>query len=75
MHTPRVVLVVGLFAGLACIVGPRANAAPAAASARPEVANHASMETMQIPSHGELMNALVYVAAGAGPHPAVILLT
>lgn len=29
---------------------------------------------MQIPSHGALMNALVYIAAGAGPHPAVILL-
>jgi len=36
--------------------------------------DRASMETMQIPSHGSLMNALVYVAAGAGPHPAVILL-
>lgn len=33
-----------------------------------------SMETMQIPSHGSPMNALVYVAAGAGPHPTVILL-
>jgi pimeloyl-ACP methyl ester carboxylesterase len=32
------------------------------------------MEAMQIPSHGALMNALVYVAAGVGPHPAVILL-
>lgn len=32
------------------------------------------MQTMQIPSHGALMNALVYIAAGAGPHPAVILL-
>ncbi len=32
------------------------------------------MQTLQIPSHGALMNALVYVAAGAGPHPAVILL-
>jgi pimeloyl-ACP methyl ester carboxylesterase len=32
------------------------------------------MEPMQIPSHGALLNALVYVAAGAGPHPAVILL-
>ncbi|HEY3520534.1 MAG TPA: alpha/beta fold hydrolase, partial [Rhodanobacteraceae bacterium] len=31
-------------------------------------------QTMQIPSHGVLMNALVYVAAGAGPHPVVILL-
>src|ERR1700728_3983106 len=36
--------------------------------------NPASMETFQIPSHGALLNALVYVAAGAGPHPAVILL-
>ncbi|MFZ2235208.1 MAG: alpha/beta fold hydrolase, partial [Dokdonella sp.] len=33
-----------------------------------------SMQSMQIPSHGALMNALVYVAAGTGPHPAVILL-
>jgi uncharacterized protein len=41
---------------------------------KPEGAAKASMETMQIPSHGALMNALVYVAAGAGPHPAVILL-
>lgn len=74
MHTLRVVLVVGLLASLTCMAGPQANAAPAAPSARPEVGNRASMETMQIPSHGELMNALVYVAAGAGPHPAVILL-
>lgn len=34
----------------------------------------ASMEAMQIPSHGSAMNALVYVAAGAGPHPVVVLL-
>jgi uncharacterized protein len=39
-----------------------------------EAVNRASMETFQIPSHGQLLNALVYVAAGAGPHPAVILL-
>jgi pimeloyl-ACP methyl ester carboxylesterase len=32
------------------------------------------MQTFQIPSHGALLNAFVYVAAGAGPHPAVILL-
>ncbi|MGH7043684.1 MAG: alpha/beta hydrolase family protein [Acetobacteraceae bacterium] len=29
---------------------------------------------MQIASHGALMNAFVYIAAGAGPHPVVILL-
>ncbi|HET6553946.1 MAG TPA: alpha/beta fold hydrolase [Dyella sp.] len=42
--------------------------------AKAEAEAKASMETMQIPSHGALMNALVYVAAGAGPHPVVILL-
>lgn len=74
MHTLRVVLVAGLLASLTCVTGLRANAAPAATSARTEVGKRASMETMQIPSHGDLMNALVYVAAGAEPHPAVILL-
>jgi pimeloyl-ACP methyl ester carboxylesterase len=39
-----------------------------------ERVNPASMQTFQIPSHGALLNALVYVAEGAGPHPAVILL-
>jgi uncharacterized protein len=32
------------------------------------------MQSFQIPSHGGLLNAFVYVAAGAGPHPAVVLL-
>jgi len=50
------------------IYAPKPVAASAADNTR------ASMQTMQIPSHGEPMNALVYVAAGAGPHPAVILL-
>ena len=39
-----------------------------------ERANPAAMQTFQIPSHGALLNALVYVAEGAGPHPAVVLL-
>jgi pimeloyl-ACP methyl ester carboxylesterase len=34
----------------------------------------ASMETFQIPSHGAKLNALAYIAEGAGPHPVVILL-
>jgi pimeloyl-ACP methyl ester carboxylesterase len=41
---------------------------------KPEGAAKASMQTMQIPSHGSPLNALVYVAAGAQPHPVVILL-
>src|SRR6202021_2359507 len=36
--------------------------------------NPASMQTFQILSHGALINAFVYVAAGPGPHPAVVLL-
>lgn len=48
-----------------------ARAAPVASSAdKPR----ASMEAMQIPSHGMLLNALTYVAAGAGRHPVVVLL-
>ncbi len=34
----------------------------------------ASLETFQLPSHGALLNAFVYVAAGANPHPTVVLL-
>jgi pimeloyl-ACP methyl ester carboxylesterase len=32
------------------------------------------MQSFQIPSHGGLLNAFVYVAAGPGPHPMVVLL-
>src|SRR6476619_3429092 len=31
-------------------------------------------ETFQIPSHGAKLNALLYIAEGAGPHPVVVLL-
>jgi len=37
-------------------------------------ANPAAFETFQLPSHGALLNALMYVAAGPGPHPTVLLL-
>jgi len=57
-------------AGMPPIPGTHQDPAVAAAHAP----DRASMQTMQIPSHGELMNALVYIAAGAGPHPVVILL-
>jgi pimeloyl-ACP methyl ester carboxylesterase len=42
------------------------------AAGKPEA--KASMESFQLPSHGALLNALVYVAAGEGPHPVVVLL-
>jgi pimeloyl-ACP methyl ester carboxylesterase len=37
-------------------------------------AHPASMEAFQLPSHGSLLNALMYEAAGAGPHKTVVLL-
>ena len=36
--------------------------------------NPASTQTFQLPSHGALLNALIYIAPGAGPHPTIILL-
>ncbi len=40
----------------------------------PDKAYPAAIETFQIPSHGVMLNALAYIAQGAGPHPVVILL-
>src|ERR1051326_5127486 len=40
----------------------------------PVVAQPASMDELAIQSHGARMNGLVYLAAGAGPHPVVVFL-
>jgi pimeloyl-ACP methyl ester carboxylesterase len=40
----------------------------------PDKQNPAAMQSFQLPSHGALLNAFVYIASGAGPHPTVILL-
>lgn len=37
-------------------------------------ANPATLDAFLLPSHGSPLNAIAYVASGAGPHPAVILL-
>jgi pimeloyl-ACP methyl ester carboxylesterase len=49
---------------------------PAAITTDPALdkAYPAAMETFQIPSHGAMLNALAYIAEGAGPHPMVLLL-
>lgn len=44
------------------------------AQAAPDKAARAALETVLIPSASVQLNGLVYVAAGAGPHPAVVLL-
>jgi pimeloyl-ACP methyl ester carboxylesterase len=40
----------------------------------PDRAHPAAMQSFQLPSHGAALNAFVYIAAGAGPHPTVVLL-
>jgi pimeloyl-ACP methyl ester carboxylesterase len=40
----------------------------------PNKLHPAAIETFQLPSHGAQLNALMYIAAGASPHPTVILL-
>ncbi|MGB6199949.1 MAG: alpha/beta fold hydrolase [Candidatus Acidiferrales bacterium] len=54
----------------------RAQQTPAAIASdpAPDKANPAAMQAIQLPSHGALLNAIVYVASGAGSHPVVVLL-
>ena len=40
----------------------------------PDKAAPAAMEGFQLPSHGSMLNALFYEAAGAGPHGTVVML-
>lgn len=69
-HVLRHLLLAGLAASVTGLCSQQARSAPA----EPPSQTRASMEVVQIPSHGALLNGLVYVAAGEGPHPAVILL-
>ena len=67
-----------LAATLLCASTLHAQTAPARAAIAqdptPDKANPAAILSFQLPSHGSQLNALVYVAAGAGPHPVVVLL-
>lgn len=40
----------------------------------PNTAHPPTMQSFQLPSHGQQLNALAYLAAGSGAHPTVILL-
>src|SRR5262245_11972232 len=48
--------------------------APVISDPEPDPANPASMEAPDVPSHGYRMHAVLYLAAGAGPHPTVLLM-
>jgi len=71
MHKLRL-LAVSLMLG----AGISAAQTPVAITTDPAVdkANPPAMQSFQIPSHGAGLNALMYIAPGAGPHPVVILL-
>jgi uncharacterized protein len=61
---------------VAVATGATAQQIPAALTTDPpaDKAHPASMDSFQIPSHGAQLNAIAYLAAGAGPHPVVIVL-
>ena len=76
MTRRSILLLAALFiASLCAMVVPAIGQSPAiTADPGPDKTNPAAMQTFQLPSHGALLNAFVYVAAGVGPHPTVILL-
>jgi pimeloyl-ACP methyl ester carboxylesterase len=63
-----------LTATLLCATIPFHAQSPISTDPAPDKANPAAMQSFQLPSHGALLNAFVYIASGAGPHPTVILL-
>jgi pimeloyl-ACP methyl ester carboxylesterase len=70
-------MMIGLaLAALVCAGQVPAQSLPAAIGhdAAPDKANPAVMLAEAIPSHGDNLNAVFYAAAGAGPHPTVLLL-
>ncbi|HEY6414019.1 MAG TPA: alpha/beta fold hydrolase [Edaphobacter sp.] len=74
MTLRRLVLSAALLsASLSAVVSTHAQS-PITADPTPDKANPAAMQSFQLPSHGALLNAFVYIASGAGPHPTVILL-
>src|ERR1700723_2493582 len=67
----------GILVGCATAINPLSAQQPTvAAQFHPpaERSNAASMESLEIPSHGASFNAFMYIAAGAGPHPVAVLL-
>ncbi len=74
MTLRRLVLSAALLsASLSTVVSLHAQS-PITTDPAPDKQNPAAMQSFQLPSHGALLNAFVYIASGPGPHPTVILL-
>ena len=74
MRFLRYVSAAGLFFALCCSSMSAQLPAAITNDPAPDKAYPAAMETFQVPSHGAMLNALAYIAEGAGPHPVVLLL-
>jgi uncharacterized protein len=70
----RFLLSAALLAASLSAVVPTHAQSPITTDPAPDKTNPAAMQSFQLPSHGALLNALVYIAPGASPHPTVILL-
>ncbi len=71
MRIAAILLAASLAAPLAAAAAP----VPAAIYTDPPAdrAHPAAMKVLHIPSHGVLINGIVYTAAGAGPHPTLVI--
>jgi pimeloyl-ACP methyl ester carboxylesterase len=74
MRFLRYVSTAGLFLALCCSSMSAQLPTAITTDPAPNKTYPAAMETFQIPSHGTMLNALAYIAEGAGPHPVVLLL-
>jgi pimeloyl-ACP methyl ester carboxylesterase len=70
----RFLLSAALLSASVSIVVPTHAQSAITTDPAPDKQNPAAMQSFQLPSHGALLNALIYIAPGAGPHPTVILL-
>lgn len=59
---------------LACPVGAQQTVSPAVADPVPDAANPAGQDAFVLPVDGSAINALIYTASGAQPHPTLLLL-
>ncbi len=69
----RTVALLACWLAIPCLAS--AEPVPAAVFTDPPAdrAHPAAMQVLHIPSHGVLINGIVYTAAGAGPHPTIVI--